>query len=42
VSTISDGIDYKVYQALMTPHTRASDMPPAVRTYILKEADYLQ
>ncbi|MGN6135142.1 MAG: DUF1559 family PulG-like putative transporter [Aureliella sp.] len=40
VSTISDGIDYVVYQALMTPHTKASDAPN--KQYILKEADYLQ
>lgn len=40
VVTISDGIDYHVYQALMTPHTKASDVPNKI--YILKEADYIQ
>lgn len=40
VSAMSDGIDYHVYQALMTPHTRASDVPNV--QYILKEADYAQ
>ena len=38
VSTMSDGIDYHVYQALMTPHTKASDVPNM--NYLLKEADY--
>lgn len=39
VSTMSDGIDYVVYQALMTPHTKASDVPN--KNYILKEGDYV-
>lgn len=38
VSTLSEQIDYVVYQALCTPHTRASDVPSP--SYILKEADY--
>ena len=38
VSTMSDGIDYHVYQSLMTPHTKASDAP--LLRYLLKEADY--
>lgn len=38
VTTMSDGIEYVVYQALLTPHTKASDVPN--KTYILKEADY--
>ncbi|MGN6544507.1 MAG: DUF1559 family PulG-like putative transporter [Aureliella sp.] len=40
VSAMSEGIDYHVYQALLTPHTRASDVPNV--QYILKEADYAQ
>ena len=38
VMTMSDRIEYQVYQALLTPHTRASDVPN--KTYILKESDY--
>jgi hypothetical protein len=38
VTAMSDGIDYVVYQALLTPHTKASDVPN--KMYILKEADY--
>lgn len=38
VTAMSEQIDYQVYQALLTPHTKASDVPN--RTYILKEADY--
>lgn len=40
VSAMSDGIDYHVYQALLTPHTKASDVPNT--QYLLKEADYAQ
>ncbi len=40
VAGMSEQIDYRVYQALLTPHTKASDVPDKV--YILKEADYLQ
>lgn len=35
---ISDQIEYNVYQALMTPQTKQSDVPNA--QYLLKEADY--
>ncbi len=38
VSNVDDQIDYHVYQALLTPHTRASDMPQS--HYLLKEDDY--
>lgn len=38
VMTLNEGIDYQVYQALLTPHTRASDVPN--KNYILKESDY--
>lgn len=37
VSAISENIDYIVYQALMTPDTRSSDIPD--RSYVLKEED---
>lgn len=40
VSAMAEGIDYHVYQALLTPHTRASDVPNI--QYILKEVDYTQ
>lgn len=37
-SSISEDIDYTVYQALLTPQTKQSDVPnPA---YLLKEADF--
>lgn len=35
---ISDQIDYAVYQSLLTPNNRKSDMP--TRSYILKGEDY--
>ncbi len=38
VASMSEQIDYHVYQALLTPHTRASDMPQS--NYVLKEDDY--
>lgn len=38
VNSMSEQIDYNVYQALLTPHTRASDMPQS--NYVLKEEDY--
>jgi hypothetical protein len=38
VSTMTEQIDYYVYQALMTPHTRASDAP--YFNYLLKQDDY--
>ncbi len=38
VMTLNEGIDYQVYQALLTPHTKASDVPNP--GYILKESDY--
>lgn len=38
VIQIDEGIDYRVYQALMTPNTRESDVPN--RSYLLKEDDY--
>lgn len=39
VTTMSDGINYHVYQALLTPHTKSSDVP--WNGYVLKEADYV-
>ncbi len=38
--SLDEVIDYHVYQALMTPQTRQSDVP--FHTYLLKEDDYLQ
>ena len=38
VSTMSEEIDYHVYQALLTPHTKASDVPNTA--YLLKAEDY--
>ena len=38
--SISDGLDYKVYQALMTPMTRSSDVPS--HKYLLKDDDFRQ
>lgn len=38
VTTISNEIDYRVLQALMTPHTKQSDVPDP--SYKLKEDDY--
>jgi hypothetical protein len=38
--SIDEPIDYHVYQALMTPQTRESDVPNNL--YLLKEDDYLQ
>lgn len=38
ISAISEDIDYHVYQALMTPQTRQSDVP--YNQYLLREADY--
>ena len=35
---IAEEIDYHVYQALMTPHTRQSDAPNVL--YLLKEDDF--
>lgn len=40
VKMLSDDIPYHVYQALMTPQTRSSDMPNNL--YILKDADYAE
>jgi prepilin-type N-terminal cleavage/methylation domain-containing protein len=37
---LSDGIDYTVYQSLLTPNNRKSDMP--TRGYILKSEDFNQ
>lgn len=37
---LSDGMDYHVYQALMTPKTSTSDAP--WNKYLLKDDDYLQ
>ncbi len=38
--SLDEGIDYHVYQALLTPGTRQSDVPNEL--YLLKEDDYLQ
>lgn len=38
VMALNEGIDYQVYQALLTPHTKASNVPTP--GYILKESDY--
>ena len=38
VRSISEEIDYRVYQSLMAPQDSASDIPD--RTYVLKEQDY--
>jgi prepilin-type N-terminal cleavage/methylation domain-containing protein len=38
--SVEETIDYHVYQALMTPQTRQSDVPN--HAYLLKEDDYLQ
>ena len=38
--SLDDTLDYHVYQALMTPGTRQSDVPNEL--YLLKEDDYLQ
>ena len=38
VTTVSNEIDYRVLQALMTPHTKTSDVPD--RNYALKPEDY--
>ncbi len=38
VISMNEGIDYHVYQALLTPHTKASDVPNP--GYLLKEGDY--
>ena len=37
--SIDEKIEYHVYQALMTPQTRQSDVP--YHLYLLKEDDYL-
>lgn len=38
VNSLSDEVAYQVYQALLTPQTRSSDMPNNL--YILKNGDY--
>ncbi len=38
VMTLSNAIDYRVLQALMTPHTAASDVPD--KNYVLKPEDW--
>ncbi|MFO0941504.1 MAG: DUF1559 domain-containing protein [Pirellulales bacterium] len=38
VQSLSEGMQYQVYQALMTPQTSSSDVPNT--NYILKAADY--
>ncbi|HAC90340.1 MAG TPA: hypothetical protein DCF63_06855 [Planctomycetaceae bacterium] len=38
VRSLSDGLEYHVYQALMTPNTKQSDVP--FHDYLLKSADY--
>jgi prepilin-type N-terminal cleavage/methylation domain-containing protein len=37
---VDEGIDYHVYQALMTPQTKQSDVP--YNNYLLKEDDFIQ
>ncbi len=37
---LNDSIDYRVYQQLMTPDSKRSDLPAAVKSYILDEKDY--
>jgi len=38
--SLDENVSYNVYQAMMTPQTRQSDVP--WHTYLLKEDDYLQ
>lgn len=40
IISINEGIDYHVYQALMTPVTKSSDVPNTV--YLLKDDDFRQ
>jgi prepilin-type N-terminal cleavage/methylation domain-containing protein/prepilin-type processing-associated H-X9-DG protein len=40
VVPLSDTIDYQVYQQLMTPDSKRSDLPAAAENYILSEADF--
>jgi prepilin-type processing-associated H-X9-DG protein len=40
VQWLNDTIDYRVYQQLMTPDSKRSDLPPAAKSYILNEQDY--
>ncbi|MFN3189063.1 MAG: DUF1559 domain-containing protein [Aureliella sp.] len=43
VIAMSENVDYHVYQALMTPVTKKSDVPALVKsTYVLKADDYSQ
>jgi prepilin-type N-terminal cleavage/methylation domain-containing protein len=37
---ISGSIAYHVYQQLMTPHGKKSDLPAAAKSYVLDEADF--
>jgi prepilin-type N-terminal cleavage/methylation domain-containing protein len=37
---VSDSITYRVYQQLMTPAGKKSDLPAAARNYVLDEQDY--
>ena len=37
---LDEAVEYHVYQALMTPQTKQSDVP--YHQYLLKEDDYLQ
>lgn len=37
---ISDSIAYQVYQQLMTPNGKRSDLPPTAKSYVLNEADF--
>lgn len=36
---INSSIAYHVYQQLMTPNSKRSDLPPAAKSYVLDEAD---
>ncbi len=40
VKWISDSIAYHVYQQLMTPHGKKSDLPAAAKNYVLDEQDF--
>ena len=40
VKSLNDSIDYHVYQALLTPQTKQSDVPRDL--YLLSEDDYIQ
>jgi prepilin-type processing-associated H-X9-DG protein/prepilin-type N-terminal cleavage/methylation domain-containing protein len=40
VEWLRDDIDYKVYQQLLTPDSKRSDLPAAAKSYVLDEQDF--